>query len=110
MVKSWIPGLHSTKQQLRNLRNKAKHIIDSNDPEIISVGDRVIRAVCDEPQPEYSALHLFCAAIDISEESGWPWIVCMTHIMDKFDHEAGRTTDAQTTQGDPSASRLRGLL
>jgi hypothetical protein len=85
------PGTQSTRQAKKNLRLKCRSIIDSKDAVVISVGDRVVRSVCDEPDPEYAALHLFCAALDMHDDTGEPWIVCMTYLMDKFDKNAPQT-------------------
>ena len=79
------PGTQSVKQTKRNLRHKARHIIDSKNYHTIAVGDRVIRSVAQEPDPEFSALHLICAGLDAESETGEPWVTCMTHIMDEYD-------------------------
>lgn len=115
----WKPGTQSTRQQKKNLRNKARVIIDSKDPQIIATGDRVIRSVCAEPDPEYSALHLFCAAMDLSDDCGESWVTCMNHLMDTFEgktltaaDEAQRKEieDGKRQSGTTRGSFLRGLL
>jgi len=83
----------STKQQLRHLRQRCGYLLDSKDPETIEVGDRVIRSVCEEPHPEYSALHLFNAGLELAEETGISWIMAMTYLMDRFD---GRVVNLDT--------------
>lgn len=102
----WAPGTQSVRQCKKNLRLKSKHILDSKDPTIVAVGDRVIRGVCHEPDPEYSALHLICAALDASEDTGESWVTCMTYMMDRFENKDGAETE--TTSEAPS--RLSGLL
>lgn len=74
----------SKNKQMRNMRAMLREIIDSKDPDIITVGDKVIRLCLDEPDPEYSALHLFCAGLTMSKETGESWVACMDVIVQKF--------------------------
>jgi hypothetical protein len=106
----WLPNVQSTRQKKKNLRLKARRIIDSTDPQTIAVGDRVIRSVCEEPDPEYSALHLFCAALDVSDETGEPWTVCMTYLMDKFEGKVPPSApkDANAEENQPKSERNQG--
>lgn len=110
----WKPGTQSTRQQKRNLRNRVRHIIDSTDEQTVAVGDRVIRSVCEEPDPEYAALHLFCAALGMHEDTGEPWVKCMTYLMDKFDgkivEEQHDGEDDEKPKRSEGGSRLRRLL
>jgi hypothetical protein len=99
----WKPGAQSTKQCKRNLRTKVKHIIDSTDPVVISIGDRVIRSVCHEPDPEFTALHLFAAGLDMAVETSQPWVVCMNYLMDKFDGKI-QTSELEVTVIDEEES------
>lgn len=75
-----------SRQQVRYLRHRCDHLLNSKDPAIIAVGDRVIMAVKDEPNPEYGALHLMAAGLDASEQTGVSWIDAMTYLLNKFDN------------------------
>lgn len=105
----WKPGTQSVRQVKKNLRNKAKQILDSKDELIIRAGDRVIYSVRADPDPEYSALHLFCEAIDMRDDTGESWVTCITYLMDKFDEIDERSKDAEATKP-TSTSYLRKLL
>lgn len=70
---------------LRNLRHKCHKFLISDEVEIATQRQRVRDAVKDEPSPEFGLLHLLCAAVDIADQTGQPWAVCMKYIMDRFD-------------------------
>ena len=74
----------NTREQLRNLRNKCRHVIDDKDPEVVATGLRVLEAVRDEPVPEFGALHLMAAGIDKAEEEGTTWVQAMATLLDEF--------------------------
>lgn len=110
------PGIQSIRQLKKNLRNKCRWVLDSTDPAIKLAGARIIAAIREEPDPEYSALHLFCEAVDMFDQTGEHWDVCANYLMDKFDEMAakGSTEDAapaERTQGDlPKGGLLRALI
>jgi hypothetical protein len=79
----WLPHC-GTRAQFRNLRQKCRRILDSKEDEIKLMGQRVIEAVKDEPNPEFGALHLIAAALDIEADTGEPWLTCMQYLLDKF--------------------------
>jgi hypothetical protein len=110
----WMPGTQSTTQQKRNLRNKARIILDSTDRRIQSVGARVLQSVAHEPDPEFALYHLVCVGLDMSQETGEAWATCMTYLMDKFDKMATAGEETQngdeTTEGNQRPSLLRRLF
>jgi len=85
--KDWIRH-QSHRQQLRHLRQRCARIVRSKDPAVIAAGRRVIDAVIDEPDPEYGALHLMAAALDVSEATGVPWAACADDLLRRFDAQA----------------------
>jgi hypothetical protein len=104
-------GTQSMRQVKKNLRNRVRHIIDAQDEQIIYAGDRCIRAVCAEPDPEYAALHLFCAALDASNDTGESWAVCMNYLMDQFDkRDVAQETAADDTTKPPETGTKSGSL
>jgi hypothetical protein len=74
-----------TRAQLRNLRQKCRHILDAKDDETKLMGQRVIEAVKDEPKPEFGALHLIAAALDIANDTDVTWLDAMQYLLDKFE-------------------------
>lgn len=82
----WVPH-SSTRQQMRNLRKKVQPIIDSKDPAVIAMGQKIIQAALDEPVPEFGSLHLMSAAMDISDDSGVPWVEAAQYLLDKFEEQ-----------------------
>jgi hypothetical protein len=73
-----------TRVQLRNLRQKCRPILDSKDPEIKAMGQQLIAAVQEEPNPEFGALHLIAAALDASADTGTTWVEAMAYFLRKF--------------------------
>jgi hypothetical protein len=110
----WMPGTQSSTQQKRNLRNKARIILDSTDRRIQSVGARVLQSVAHEPDPEFALYHLVCVGLDMSQETGEAWATCMTYLMDKFDKIATASEETQhgdeTKEGNRTPSLLRRLF
>jgi hypothetical protein len=91
------------RQRLRHLRQVVQPLLDSRDPEVMAVAARLIAAVQDEPNPEFSALHLAGAAIDAAEQRQQPWTDAMTFILDEFDRrrEAEHATFTLDSRGRP---------
>lgn len=78
---------HSNRhQQLRNLRNACRPILNSKDPATVVAVARVVNGVKDEPTPEFGKLHLVFAALDASDQTGESWVVAMNYLMDQFDN------------------------
>lgn len=112
---AFMPGRQSLRQIKKNLRNKCRWVLDSNDPAIKLAGARIIAAIRLEPDPEYSSLHLFCEAVDMHDQTGEHWDVCANYLMDKFDEIAARETiDATPAERDhrdpPKGGLLRALI
>jgi len=106
---NFVTGHQSTRQIKRGMKQRLRSIIDSKDRDTILAGDRVIYAVREEPDPEYSALHLFGAAQRASNDTGEPWHVCMNYLMDEFDRrEAGETETTNAAKSETPASRNPG--
>lgn len=103
MHKVWPPGHHGMRQRLRHLRHAVRPLLDSKDPAVMVVSARLIAAVKDEPNPEYSALHLAGAAIDAARERQQSWTDAMTFILDEFDrrHNTPDATFALDAYGRP---------
>ena len=80
----WNPHC-GTRQQLRYLHQKCRHILDAKDDETKLMGQRVIEAVKDEPKPEFGALHLIAAALDIASDTDVTWLDAMQYLLDKFE-------------------------
>lgn len=97
----FIAGAHSMRQQVRNLRARCRVILDSTDPAVVMMGDRVIDAVRHEPDQEYSTLHLIAAGLDAHDDTGESWPVCMGYLLDKFDEIAARDHDVKTDTETP---------
>jgi len=93
LVRNYTGRPQSEARQLRNMRQLARPIIDSKDVQVISVGDKVIRLCLDEPNPEFSALHLICAGIAMSKATGEPWTACMLTIIQKFEERSTVTAE-----------------
>jgi hypothetical protein len=83
----FLPGTQSVKQRKRAMYQRVRKILDSRDAKTIAAGDRALRSVSDEPDPEYALLHLYCAALDASGATGEAWPTCMHYLMDQFDEE-----------------------
>lgn len=73
---------------MRNLRHKAHKFLTSKDAVIVALVHRVEDAVREEPMPEFGKLHLICAAMDVSDQTGETWATCMKYFMDKYDAAA----------------------
>jgi hypothetical protein len=86
-----------TRAQLRNLRQRAHKILDSKDPEIVMIGQRVIEATKDEPNPLFGALHLINAGLEAAEQTETTWVVAMRYLLDEFERIAQRG-EATTSQ------------
>jgi len=85
MYKVWPAGHQGMAQRLRHLRHQIQPILDSKDPEVMATAARMIAAVKDEPNPEFSALHLAGAAIDAARERQQTWSDAMNFILDEYD-------------------------
>jgi hypothetical protein len=109
MVRIYNASHRSLPRQLRDMRQKARTIIDSKDADTILAGSNVIRLCMDEPHPEYSALHLICAAIDVAKETNRAWHVCMLEILATYER-VKEPDNAETETRDQGPSRLRRLL
>lgn len=105
MHKVWPPGHQGMAQRLRYLRRIVQPILDSRDPEVVATATRLIAAVKDEPNPEYSALHLAGAAIDAANARQQSWTDAMNFILDEFDrrHNTPDATFALDAHGRPIA-------
>jgi hypothetical protein len=86
---------NSTRAQIRNLRRRCKPVMDDRTPAICEMAANVITSVRDHPNPEFTALQLIGAALDASDDTGEPWLVCMQYILDKYQELA----DGRTEQG-----------
>lgn len=101
--KVWPTGHQGMRQRLRHLRHQVQPLLDSRDPEVMAVSARLIAAVKDEPNPEFSALHLAGAAIDAARERQQSWTDAMTFILDEFDrrHDTPNATFVLDAHGRP---------
>jgi hypothetical protein len=90
-------------QRLRHLRHVVQPILDSRDPDVMTTAARLIAAVKDEPNPEFSALHLAGAAIDAARERQQSWTDAMNFILDEYDrrHAAEHATFVLDRHGRP---------
>ena len=111
MVRIYAESDSSLDRRMRRLRQQTASILDSKDPRVLVVTDRVLKYALEEPDTEYTCLNLVAGGMAEAEGSGDDWPTAMTRILDEFDKTKAGKQDAEeepeTTAEQPSIlSRL----
>lgn len=89
-------GFCGEKAQRRYLKQRWAKIEKLKDPASLEARDRLLDAVCDEPDSEFSAMHLGHVALQAAEETGSTWAESVKVMLDKF-NEASKLGDGGGT-------------
>lgn len=84
--KAWI-GHCGPRAQRRYLKQRWARIEKLKDAASRMAREQLLDAVCDDPDPEFAALHLGHVALAMAEEIGRPWAECVASILIRLDAE-----------------------
>lgn len=94
----------SIRQRLRNLRQRCRPVLQSQDPEVQIWGHTIIREVASFDIPEYRALCLIAQALDYVDSTGVTFPQAAEVIVDKIlEAKAERIREASTHIGHAEA-------
>lgn len=71
--------------QMRLLRQRFKRVQKLKDQPSLAALERLNQAVKDEPDPDFTRLHLAHVALQAAEDTGQTWAQCCVTMLDKFD-------------------------